>query len=77
MLAGLFFVAARLVTLLFSPPASQNGSAAASLSVAEQYVNAFSSLAKETNTVLLPSNTGDVASVVAQVSLTSIEVGGR
>uniref|UniRef100_H2YV97 Stomatin-like protein 2, mitochondrial n=1 Tax=Ciona savignyi TaxID=51511 RepID=H2YV97_CIOSA len=44
----------------------QNGQNAASFTVAEQYVNAFSNLAKESNTVLLPSNTGDVSSMVAQ-----------
>jgi len=46
--------------------ANQSGSNAASLSVAEQYVNAFSNLAKTGNTLLLPSNTGDVSSMVAQ-----------
>lgn len=46
----------------------QNGSAAASLSVAEQYVSAFSHLAKESNTILLPSNTGDISGMVTQVS---------
>ncbi|XP_018105816.1 stomatin like 2 L homeolog isoform X1 [Xenopus laevis] len=44
----------------------QNGNAAASLTVAEQYVSAFSNLAKESNTILLPSNTGDITSMVAQ-----------
>uniref|UniRef100_A0A3Q3ISS6 Stomatin-like protein 2, mitochondrial n=1 Tax=Monopterus albus TaxID=43700 RepID=A0A3Q3ISS6_MONAL len=43
-----------------------NGNAAASLSVAEQYVSAFSSLAKESNTILLPSNTGDISGMVTQ-----------
>lgn len=46
--------------------ASKPGSEAASLSVAEQYVKAFSQIAKEGNTVLLPTNTGDVSSMVAQ-----------
>lgn len=45
----------------------QNGNAAASLSVAEQYVSAFSNLAKESNTILLPSNTGDISGMVTQV----------
>ncbi|KAG8599255.1 hypothetical protein GDO81_002965 [Engystomops pustulosus] len=44
----------------------QHGNAAASLSIAEQYVNAFSKLAKESNTILLPSNTGDISSMVTQ-----------
>lgn len=48
---------------------TQNGNAAASLSVAEQYVSAFSNLAKESNTVLLPTNTGDISSMVTQVNM--------
>ena len=40
---------------------------AVSMSVAEKYIAAFSNLAKEGNTVLLPSNTGDVSSMVTQV----------
>ena len=32
-----------------------------------QYITAFSKLAKATNTILLPSNVGDPASMVAQV----------
>ncbi|XP_003742120.1 stomatin-like protein 2, mitochondrial [Galendromus occidentalis] len=44
----------------------QRGSSAASLSVAEQYVAAFSKLAKESNTIMLPSNSGDMSSMVAQ-----------
>lgn len=44
----------------------QHGNSAASLLVAEQYVSAFSKLAKTGNTLLLPSNTGDVSTMVAQ-----------
>uniref|UniRef100_A0A4W5PC64 Stomatin-like protein 2, mitochondrial n=1 Tax=Hucho hucho TaxID=62062 RepID=A0A4W5PC64_9TELE len=44
----------------------KNGNAAASLSVAEQYVSAFSKLAKESNTILLPSNSGDISGMVTQ-----------
>ena len=36
------------------------------MAVAEKYVSAFSQIAKETNTVLLPANVGDVGSMVAQ-----------
>lgn len=46
---------------------AQNGNAAASLTVAEQYVSAFSNLAKESNTILLPTNTGDISGMVSQV----------
>ena len=45
----------------------QHGSKAASLAVAEQYVQAFSNLAKTNNTLLLPEKTGDIGSMVAQV----------
>ncbi|XP_026217566.1 stomatin-like protein 2, mitochondrial [Anabas testudineus] len=56
----------KAIRLLAEALAEQNGNAAASLSVAEQYVSAFSNLAKESNTVLLPSNTGDVSGMVTQ-----------
>lgn len=45
----------------------QHGSSAASLAIAEQYVQAFGKLAKTGNTLLLPEKTGDVGSMVAQV----------
>lgn len=46
---------------------SQNhGSNAASLTVAEQYVNAFNQLARTNNTLILPSNAGDISSLVGQ-----------
>lgn len=46
----------------------QLGERAASLNVAELYVNAFANLAKTNNTVVLPANVGDAGSMVAQVS---------
>jgi regulator of protease activity HflC (stomatin/prohibitin superfamily) len=42
------------------------GNNAAALLVAENYVEAFGNLAKTGNTLILPSNAGDVASMVAQ-----------
>lgn len=42
------------------------GEQAMALKVAEQYVSAFRELAKESTTVLLPSNAGDAGSMVAQ-----------
>ncbi|CAG9862298.1 unnamed protein product [Phyllotreta striolata] len=42
------------------------GPNAASLSIAEQYVNAFNKLARTNNTLILPANTGDVSGLVAQ-----------
>lgn len=43
-----------------------SGAQAASLSVAEQYIQAFSNIAKTSNTVILPANVGDASSMVAQ-----------
>uniref|UniRef100_A0A8C8D006 Stomatin-like protein 2, mitochondrial n=1 Tax=Oncorhynchus tshawytscha TaxID=74940 RepID=A0A8C8D006_ONCTS len=57
---------AKAIRLLSDALAEQNGNAAASLSVAEQYVSAFSNLAKESNTILLPSNSGDISGMVTQ-----------
>uniref|UniRef100_A0A6I8QJV6 Stomatin-like protein 2, mitochondrial n=1 Tax=Xenopus tropicalis TaxID=8364 RepID=A0A6I8QJV6_XENTR len=54
------------IRMLAEALTQQNGNAAASLTVAEQYVLAFSKLAKESNTILLPTNTGDISSMVAQ-----------
>ncbi|KAI4467712.1 stomatin-like protein 2 mitochondrial [Holotrichia oblita] len=42
------------------------GGNAASLSIAEQYVNAFNKLAKNNNTLILPANAGDVSNMVGQ-----------
>jgi len=42
------------------------GKNAASLLVAERYVNAFGNLAQTNNTLILPANVNDVSSVVAQ-----------
>ena len=44
----------------------KNGQNAANLAVAEQYVDAFQHLARTNNTLILPANTGDVTSMVAQ-----------
>lgn len=41
-----------------------NGKDAVSLSVAEKYVSAFSSLAKESTTMIVPSNVADAAGMV-------------
>ena len=45
----------------------QNGHNAVSVSVAEKYIHAFEQLAKEGNTLILPSNAGDISHMVAQV----------
>jgi regulator of protease activity HflC (stomatin/prohibitin superfamily) len=43
----------------------QGGVTAANLRVAEQYVEAFASLAKQSTTMLIPQNAADVAGIVA------------
>jgi hypothetical protein len=48
------------------------GQSAANLKVAEQYIHQFGQLAKTNNTMIVPSNLSDVASVVA-AAMTVIE----
>ncbi len=45
---------------------SQGGHEAVALKVAEQYVSAFSKLAQESTTILMPANANDAGSMVAQ-----------
>ncbi|XP_055920429.1 stomatin-like protein stl-1 [Eupeodes corollae] len=45
---------------------TEDGKNAASLTLAEQYISAFSNLAKTNNTMLLPSNSSDISSMVFQ-----------
>lgn len=59
---GLKFVATQLK--------NQEGNKAASLLVAEDYIKAFGNLAKTNNTLILPSNAGDVSSLVTQAMAT-------
>ena len=46
--------------------ASQKGTSAANLAVAENYVKAFGNLAKSSNTLMLPGNAGDISTMVTQ-----------
>ncbi|PCJ29598.1 MAG: paraslipin [Rickettsiales bacterium] len=46
----------------------QGGSDAVSLRIAEQYIDAFKELAKESNTILLPANVNDVGSISSIVA---------
>uniref|UniRef100_A0A8C7WPB7 Stomatin-like protein 2, mitochondrial n=1 Tax=Oryzias sinensis TaxID=183150 RepID=A0A8C7WPB7_9TELE len=59
-------ILSKAIRMLSEALTEQNGNAAASLSVAEQYVSAFSNLAKQSNTILLPSNMGDISGMVSQ-----------
>ena len=45
---------------------SKGGKDAASVKIVEEYIGAFNNLAKTNNTMLIPSNPADIASVVAQ-----------
>jgi len=63
-----FFVTAHCLLVRLFLILLQLGEKAASLNVAELYVSAFSNLAKTNNTVILPANVGDAASMVAQVN---------
>lgn len=46
--------------------ALKDGKNAASLFVAEQYVGAFNKLARTNNTLILPSNVGNISSLVGE-----------
>lgn len=48
---------------------NEGGHDAVSLTVADKYVDAFSQLAKETNTLILPATANDAAGMVAQVRI--------
>jgi regulator of protease activity HflC (stomatin/prohibitin superfamily) len=52
----------------------ENGLNAVNLRIAEQYLNAFGNLAKENNTLILPSNLSDIAGVVATATSVFNEV---
>lgn len=57
---------ARGIQLVASALKAAGGMDAASLKVAEQYVQAFREVAKQSTTLLLPANTSDPAAMVAQ-----------
>jgi len=57
--------------------AADGGVTAANLRVTEQYVEAFSQLAKETNTMLIPQNAADVAGVIATAMQTIKKTSGQ
>lgn len=52
----------------------ENGLNAVNLRIAEQYLNAFGNLAKENNTLILPSNLSDIAGIVATATSVFNEV---
>jgi len=56
---------ANAVRVVAAAMETEGGMNAANLRVAQQYVEAFSNLAKASNTLIIPSNVSDVAGVVA------------
>ncbi|WVZ94987.1 hypothetical protein U9M48_040804 [Paspalum notatum var. saurae] len=61
---------ARGMRLVSEAMTSKGSAQAASLKLGEQYIEAFSNLAKQTNTMLLPSDSASPASFVAQAMKT-------
>ena len=57
---------AEAISLVAKSLGDQEGKDAVSLKIAEQYIEAFSKLAKEGNTLLLPAGANDPAGMVAQ-----------
>jgi regulator of protease activity HflC (stomatin/prohibitin superfamily) len=57
---------AKGITLIAEAISRQGGEDAVALRIAEDYVDAFGKLAKESTTVLLPANTHDIGGMVAQ-----------
>jgi regulator of protease activity HflC (stomatin/prohibitin superfamily) len=55
---------AAAVTAVAESLAREGGQQAANLKVAEQYVNAFAYLAKTNNTLIVPANMGDLATLI-------------
>jgi regulator of protease activity HflC (stomatin/prohibitin superfamily) len=55
---------AAAVTAVAEALAKEGGQQAANLKVAEQYVNAFAYLAKTNNTHIVPTNMGDLATLI-------------
>lgn len=57
---------AESIDLISKKLGEANGQNAASFAVAEKYITAFGELAKMNNTLILPSDTGNVSNMVAQ-----------
>ena len=55
---------------------AEGGETAANLRVAEKYISEFGKLAKENNTMIIPSNLGDISSMVATAMSVIDHTGG-
>lgn len=58
---------AQAISLIAKASEVQGGNTAINLKVAEQYIDAFSNLAKTNNTLIVPSNLSDVSGMVGSV----------
>lgn len=58
---------AQAISLIAKASEEQGGNTAINLKVAEQYIEAFSNLAKTNNTLIVPSNLSDVSGMVGSV----------
>lgn len=58
---------AQAISLIAKASEEQGGNTAINLKVAEQYIDAFSNLAKTNNTLIVPSNLSDVSGMVSSV----------
>lgn len=58
---------AQAISLIAKASEEQGGNTAINLKVAEQYIDAFSNLAKTNNTLIVPSNFSDVSGMVGSV----------
>nr|WP_253307887.1 stomatin-like protein [Rickettsia endosymbiont of Ceutorhynchus assimilis] len=58
---------AKSIEIVASAVQKTGGSEAVSLKIAEQYISAFSNLAKDTNTVILPANLSEPSSFITGV----------
>lgn len=58
---------AKAISLIAKASEEQGGNTAINLKVAEQYIDAFSNLAKTNNTLIVPSNLSDVSGMVGSV----------
>ena len=58
---------AQAISLIAKGCGEQGGNTAINLKVAEQYIDAFSNLAKTNNTLIVPSNLSDVSGMVGSV----------
>ena len=58
---------AQAISLIAKASEEQRGNTAINLKVAEQYIDAFSNLAKTNNTLIVPSNLSDVSGMVGSV----------